>query len=106
MRKLYLIGRSDLPPGLRAAQVCHAMRLFADEHSEEESHWYETSNTIVLLETADENSLSSLASLATARRVPYSLFREPDRNDEATAIALGPKGHSLCRNLPLMHSEQ
>jgi peptidyl-tRNA hydrolase len=99
--KLYLVVRRDLTPGARAAQLCHAMRQFADEHPRVERAWFEASNTLVLLEVDDEPALAALASDASSRGVDVARFHEPDLGHALTAIALGPTARSLVRRLPL-----
>jgi siroheme synthase (precorrin-2 oxidase/ferrochelatase) len=99
--KLYLIVRRDLAPGARAAQLCHALRQWSAEHEALDRDWYERSNTLVLLETVDEEALLRLAGEAKRWRIPVSVFREPDFGDAATAIALAPSGRRLVRDLPL-----
>lgn len=101
MEKLYLVTRRDLPPGARASQLCHAMRAFVEQHPDVDRGWFERSNTLVLLEVADEDALMRLAWQAAMTGVHWSLFREPDLNDAATAVALGPNGQTLVRRLPL-----
>lgn len=49
--KLYLVTRSDLTPGQRASQLCHALREVAAVFPALDKEWYEKSNTLVLLET-------------------------------------------------------
>lgn len=99
--KLYLVVRRDLSPGRRAAQLCHAMRQFADDHPAAERVWFEASNTLVLLEVDDEPALAVLASAATKDGIAVSRFHEPDLGGALTAIALGPSARSLVRRLPL-----
>lgn len=100
--KLYVIGRADLPPGLRAAQMFHAARTYADEHPREERRWFEKSNTIVLLEAPDAYALAELAYNACARGVTLSVFEEPDMGIAGfTAITLGSSGYKLISSLPL-----
>ena len=99
--KLYLITRQDLPPGVQAAQLVHAMRQFSEDHPEVDRDWFENSNTIVLLAASNEGSLGVVADRARCRGIPVACFREPDRDNELTAIALGPEGKSLTRKLPL-----
>ncbi len=99
--KLYLVARRDLSPGKRAAQLCHAMRQFAADHPEAERAWFEASNTLVLLEVADEPALAQLAARAARDGLVVSRFREPDLGDALTAIALGPSARTLVRHLPL-----
>lgn len=63
--------------------------------------WHLASNTLAFLATTDEGSLISLYEEAKSRGFLVSLFREPDRNDEVTALALEPRGKQLCRGLNL-----
>ena len=96
--KLFVVGRQDLPPGLRVAQMFHAARQFAEDHPEVEGTWFRESNTIVLLEVPDEAALRELASRAEG--VPTSEFsEEPDLG--LTALALGPDARRLVSSLPL-----
>jgi peptidyl-tRNA hydrolase len=104
--KLYLVTRKDLNPGSRAAQLCHALRQFTSEHEDVDREWYEKSNTLVLLEVPEEIDLLRLSVRATENGIPCSLFREPDLNDAATALAIGPSGRLLVRRLPLALREQ
>jgi peptidyl-tRNA hydrolase len=102
--KLYIVVRSDLSPGLQAAQACHGLRLFVEEHKVEDRKWYENSNNLVLLQVPNEAELIALKNKANG--IPASLFREPDVNNEATALALGPEAKKLVRRLPLLLSEK
>lgn len=99
MEKLFLITRRDLPPGQQAVQATHAGRQFLHEHPEIERAWFESSNTLAFLEVDDEPALMRLLERARWKGIAASGFREPDRQYELTAIAIGPKGKSLCRGL-------
>lgn len=99
--KLHLITRRDLSSAQQAVQAQHAARLFVHEHPAVEQSWYETSNTLAFLEVADEPALHQLLEKARWRGIAASGFREPDRQNELTAIALGPEGKRLCRGLEL-----
>ena len=101
MNRLYLVTRSDLPPGAQAVQASHAMRQFQAEYPEVERQWFETSNTLVLLSVPNEQSLARLLYKATDRDIKASAFREPDLSNALTAVALEPDGAKLVRNLPL-----
>jgi peptidyl-tRNA hydrolase len=96
--KLYIITRADLIPGARAAQSCHAMRAFIEEHPGIDKEWYAQSNNIVLLEVADEHELYKLALRARSEGIPYAVFREPDFDNTITGIALAPEGSRLVSN--------
>ena len=77
------------------------MRQFVADHPEVDKAWYEGSNNLVVLQVPNEDELLLLLALALARDVPVTSFREPDLDDEVTAVALGPSGAGIVRQLPL-----
>ena len=99
--KLYIIVRDDLPTGLQAAQACHAMREYQEQHPQLERVWYDTSKTLVILKCTDIWSLAREANLA---KVPIALNFEPDLQGALTAIAIGPgrATRKLLQTLPLV----
>lgn len=103
--KLYLVTRRDLPLGQQAIQACHALREFTAQHPEVDLQWYLTSNHLALLEVPDETALSLLAEKANREGIKFSLFREPDRGDELTAVAFEPGAKRMLRGLRLALSE-
>ncbi len=103
--KLHLVTRRDLSAGQQAVQAAHALREFVREHPQTDLDWYEKSNTLAFLSVEDESSLQDLLSKALRRRIAVSGFREPDRDEELTAVAIGPQGKGLCRGLRLALSE-
>lgn len=88
--KLYVVVREDLSPGAQMAQSLHAFREFVEHHQEVEREWYSTSNTIVILGVPGEGDLYGLIHTASDLNVKYSSFREPDMEDELTALAFEP----------------
>jgi hypothetical protein len=54
----------------------------------------------VLLQVPDEKELLALKEQANG--CPASLFHEPDVDDDATALALGPEARKVISNLPLL----
>jgi len=100
---LYVITRSDLDPGYQAVQSMHALRQFTAEHPEVDRQWFEQSNYLGLLSVANEIELQDLISMAVQQDIKFSIFREPDIEDQITAIALapGPKSKKLCSRLQL-----
>jgi peptidyl-tRNA hydrolase len=104
--KIFLVTRGDLAPGVRAAQLCHALRQLAAEHPELDARWFAESNTLVLLEVSDEPALAALAVRARDDDIPVAAFHEPDLGGSLTAVALGPAARRLVRRLPLAYSRQ
>lgn len=100
--KLFVIGRADIPPGLRAAQMFHAARLFAAEFPDIEEEWFRESNTIVLLEVTDRIHLEGLFENAERLDISVSAFKEEDfPHTGITALCLGPEARKLLSNIPL-----
>lgn len=69
-QKLYVVVRSDLPPGGRCAQSCHAAVAFVLGHAEIARSWHESSNNLVILECPSEAELLELARRSEAEAVP------------------------------------
>lgn len=103
MQKLYVVVRGDLKPGLMLAQSCHAAVGFRHEHEDVAKQWIEESNYIVVLSVKNEDELYSLICKAKTLNIKVSIFREPDINNEITAIALAPgeKTKEICSKLKL-----
>lgn len=85
------------------AQAIHAARQFVHEHPEVEKNWFDKSNTIVCLNVDNLEALLGYTYLAVENGLRVSLFKEPDLNDEATAIAIEPsfRASEICKDLPL-----
>lgn len=101
--KLYVIVRTDLLAGQQAVQAAHALRQFAEEHPETERAWFQRSNTLAMLAVPDEEALHRLLSRAGDRGIRASIFREPDIDNQLTAVVLEPneQARRLCRGMPL-----
>jgi peptidyl-tRNA hydrolase len=100
---LYIVVRSDLPPGLQAAQAVHAAFHFSHDHPELVAPWIIRSNFLVIVAVPDEDALLDLIKEASVRGIVRTAVREPDIDDEATAVALAPgdAARKLCAALPL-----
>ena len=102
-QKLYIVTRSDLSAGLQAAQSCHALSKFYEEHRIIASKWYNESNYICLLACKDVDHLTLVKVILENNNLNISVFYEPDLNNVITAIAVEPSDISrrLLANLPL-----
>jgi peptidyl-tRNA hydrolase len=98
-----VVVREDLTPGEQMAQATHAAIEFCCNYYEKIIAWNEASKYLVVLSTSNEESLVALEQRARDREIDVSVFIEPDRNNEKTAIALEPGKNSsrLCSTLPL-----
>ncbi len=91
--KLYILVRDDLKPGLAAAQACHASVDFVLEHthSHECVTWWLERKTIVILSVSRKALEAWLSNFDENLEAYYSSWREPDMENELTAIAVLPK---------------
>lgn len=102
--KLRVISRGDLKLPYQAVQSAHAGIQFQHEHPELAKNWFLNSNYLIFLTVSNEKELQSLIDKAISKNIIVSVFREPDINNEITAIALQPCDEStrLTSALKLM----
>lgn len=105
--RLYIVTRGDLPIGLASAQCAHAAFSFARDRWEQTAPWLRDSQWLVIVTVPDEAALEDLALRAQLGSVAHTLWHEPDRDGELTAVALAPcrASRMLCANLPLFGRE-
>ena len=84
-------------------QSMHALRQFTADYPEIDKNWFEKSNYLGLLSVRNEQELQNLIEKALRNNIRFSVFKEPDIEDQVTAIALEPgqKTKKLCSNLKL-----
>lgn len=90
---LYAVARADLDVGLRTAQVGHALIHWVLKHGR-------PPESLVVLAARDLDELHRIHDRLSACRA-YA-FHEPDRDDEMTALAVGPEARKLLSSLPLL----
>lgn len=90
-RKMFVIVRRDLPPGLRAAQAGHAVAEMCLRH-DLAHQWHDDpeGNYLIMLEVANEGVLLEWFSYVKSFDITRELFREPDLAYDATALAALP----------------
>jgi hypothetical protein len=86
---LYVLVRSDLPPGLQIAQACHGAFEFAAAHPLVMRTWLESSNYLVVLGVPDEETLLAYADAVWKEQLDFCLVHEPDIS-EHTALVIAP----------------
>jgi hypothetical protein len=76
---------------------------FGIKHRELTIDWHSISNFVACLSIKNEEELLKLASKLESKNVQFSLFREPDYNNEATAMCIEACDESkrYTSNLPL-----
>ena len=105
--KLRIVTRRDLPIQYAAVQAGHAAIDFQHQHPEIAKAWQTQSNYLAYLTVKDEQALIALLVKASLRGIKYTIFREPDINNEITAVAFEPSEASrkLTSSLPLFGKE-
>jgi len=80
-KKLYVLVRKDLASSYQAVQAGHAVAkwLLHDKSWKNE--------TLIYLGVNDEQALKRWMDKLDYRQVPYVIFKEPDINNEITALA-------------------
>lgn len=101
--KLTIVTREDLSPGYQLTQSAHVMAEFSQDHPDIFKSWKHESNYLACLSVRDEISLELLASKLVSKQIKFSVFREPDINNQITAIAIEPSDDSrrVCSSIPL-----
>lgn len=96
-----------MSPGYQAVQGAHALQQFNMEHADTARAWFEQSNYLAFLSTKDEGSLMKLIEKAKSKGIEFSIFSEPDLDNQITAITLAPgiESKRLCSNLKLALKE-
>ena len=102
--KLRVVTRRDLSLPTQAVQSAHAAIDFQHAHPLEASEWQTESNYLALLTVANEEELYKLSEKAAMRGIKHTIFREPDINNEITAIAFEPSDASrrITSECPLL----
>lgn len=96
--KLFVVVKKTLAAGLYAAQAIHAFRAFVGEYPVLEAFWHEEHNNIVVLQDDD---IEGLVERLRAAGFRLSTFREPDLDNELTAICVEPNARRALSNLSL-----
>ncbi len=106
-QKLRVVTRRDLPISTQAVQSAHAAIDFQHQFPTEAKEWQTKSNYLALLTVSNEEALVKLIDKAEISGIKFTLFREPDLNNEITAVAFEPSDSSrkLTSSCPLLGKE-
>ena len=98
------ITRRDISPGYQLAQSVHSIAQFAHSHTSTFTKWITGYSNLISLSVDNEVELMAVYDSIEAERV---LFKEPDLNNEVTAICIfgTTKIRKLLSSLPLALKE-
>lgn len=105
--KLRVVTRKDIGLAYGGVQAAHAAIDFQYQHPVEAQEWQTKSNYLVFLTVADEEALIKLITKAILTGIKHTIFREPDLNNEITAVAFEPSDATrrLTSSCPLLGKE-
>lgn len=109
MKRLYVLTRNDLGLAYQAVQGAHAVAQFIYNYPDEE--W--KNGYLIFLAVEDKDELEKWADKLLDdnyyqpqnKRVPFVVFREPDLDNEMTALAAYSNGRKF-KDLPIMAQEE
>jgi peptidyl-tRNA hydrolase len=105
--KTYVVVRADLTKSQRGVQAGHALAELCFQAGSRKDktfqHWVQEDRTLVILQVPNEEELEKVHSWFEDRKIPHSLFKEPDLGDSATALAVYPseQTYQILADLPL-----
>ncbi len=98
MKKLYVVVRADLSVAQKAVQAGHALAEWL-LNNEETTNW--DNGTLVYLTATNSIKLRNLIHKLYDNNIKFSSFKEPDLDNEVTAIAsLG--SNKMFKRLPML----
>ena len=100
--KMYILLRKNLTPSYRACQGGHALAAFMLKHPVQAQEW--GNHTLIYLQTNNEEELVGWGERLTYKGVTWERFREPDLDNQLTAIACYSDGKPFA-NLKLLKDE-
>jgi peptidyl-tRNA hydrolase PTH2 len=91
---------------VQAVQAAHSAIDFQHQH-EIAKEWHLNSSYLAILSVANEIELHQLIERAQAKEIKISIYREPDLDNQITAICLAPSIQSkkLCSSIKLALKE-
>lgn len=84
-RRMYVLTRNDLGPIYGSVQGAHALAQYAIDHKEAFVEW--NNHYLIFLKVKDETRLDFWKNKLNIDGKKYSIFKEPDLNNQTTAIA-------------------
>jgi len=101
MKRLYVLIRNDLPSAVQAVQAGHAVAKWALSDGEKDHRW--GNEVLVYLKSDNEKALLTTAELLDLFGITPEIWREPDLENQATAMAVcHPSAQSFFKKFPLL----
>lgn len=93
-----------MTPAYQAVQAGHSSIQFQHEHPDIAKNWHNNSKYLIYLSVENEQSLIKLISKLEKFKIKFSVFREPDIDNQITSICIEPsdKTRRITSSLPKM----
>lgn len=101
-KKLYILIRKDLAPAYQAVQAGHAVAAWLLRNPGQAAEW--GNHTLIYLQIDNEEELQYWGEKLDRRGLEWTGFREPDIDNQLTAIACYSNGKPFA-NLKLLKDE-
>ncbi len=99
--KMFVLVRKDLPNIQKAVQAGHAVAEFLLKFPyKNQYNW--NNGTLIYLTVKDKNELGWWDHKLHKKSIPHMSFREPDLNNEMTALAAVTGSEDLFKKLQLL----
>tara|TARA_R110000868_G_scaffold16222_1_gene73221 strand:- start:573 stop:872 length:300 start_codon:yes stop_codon:yes gene_type:complete len=97
MSRLFVLVNNELPLAYQGVQAGHAVAQWLIDHPNQT--W---NNSYLIYLGVSEQELHRWMYKLQTREMDFTIFREPDIDNDITAIACQADDHKLFRNLKLM----
>lgn len=97
MRKMYILTRNDISSSYAAAQGGHALAQMYEEGKTE--NWR---NGYLIYLSLPYSQIPEWIWKLEKEEIPHAIWREPDQNNEITAIAAYPENGNIFKKLKLL----
>jgi hypothetical protein len=97
-KTMYVVVRNDLSASYKMVQGAHALAKYAIKHPKRFENW--NNGYLIFLAVPTLRALRDLQSTLTENRIKFSLFFEPDIDDQLTSICFYGSGEYVL-DLPL-----
>lgn len=103
MKRLYVIVRKKMKCSIPAVQAGHALAQWMLDNPEQAKEW--NNSYLIYLQLKNLIKLDRWMFKLDTKNIPYTVFREPDLDNEPTAIAVyleEEDGKRLFKDLKLL----
>ena len=99
-KRIYSLTRMDISDGQKTVQSGHSIAQYIIDHNPHQTNEW-SNGSIINLGLGSLKSLNRWVKKLETLDIAYSIFREPDMNNEITSIAILHEGN-IFKGIPLL----